>query len=109
MDSLNNVFDSLNRFLSAFDLENPIWAATASLVVALLAYGLYRIWGRLVRKIGSKLEASASSTRGEKTLLGTVHRRPQQTGGEECGLATRTTAFHRKTGPALPPGRWVSE
>ncbi len=56
MDSLNDVFDSLNRSLSAFDLENPIWAATASLVVALIAYGLFRLWRRFVRKIRSKVE-----------------------------------------------------
>jgi len=56
MDSLNDVFDSLNRSLSAFDLENPIWAATASLIVALLAYGVYRLWRRFVRKIRSKVE-----------------------------------------------------
>ena len=49
MDPLNDVFDSLNRSLSAFDPENPIWAATASLIVALLAYGVYRLWRRFVR------------------------------------------------------------
>ncbi len=56
MNSLNDVFDSLNRSLSAFDLENPIWAGTASLIVALVAYGLFRLWRRFVREIGSKVE-----------------------------------------------------
>ena len=32
---------------------------------------------------------------GEKTQLGAVHRRPQQTAGEKCGLGTR---------PKKPPG-----
>jgi len=61
MDSLNEIFDSLNRSLSAFDLENPIWAATASLVVTLFAYGLYRLWRRFVRKLRSKVEDGRTS------------------------------------------------
>ena len=61
MDTLNEIFDSLNRSLSAFDLENPIWAATASLLVALTAYGLYRLWRRFINKIKTKVEEGRSS------------------------------------------------
>ena len=61
MDSLSEIFDSLNRSLSAFDLENPIWAATASLVVFLVAYGLYRLWRRFIQKLRSKVEEGRTS------------------------------------------------
>ena len=61
MDSLSEIFDSLTRSWSAFDLENPIWAATASLVVFLVAYGLYRLWRRFIQKLRSKVEEGRTS------------------------------------------------
>ena len=61
MDTINDLFESINTSLTAFDLENPLWALIASVVVTVFIYLVIRIWRRVIRKLGAKIEAARST------------------------------------------------
>jgi len=62
MDSLTKGLESMRQTMANLDLENPLWAGLAAIVVTVFFLFLMRIWRRLTNKLGARLQ-DVSSTR----------------------------------------------
>jgi len=61
MDSLTKGLESMRQTMANLDLENPLWAGLAAIVVTVFFLFLIRIWRRLTNKLGDRLQDVSSS------------------------------------------------
>lgn len=61
MDSFNDLLESMRQAMANLDLENPLWAGLAAIVVTVFFVVLIRIWRGLTSRLGTRLRENRST------------------------------------------------
>jgi small-conductance mechanosensitive channel len=61
MEAISAVTETINEWFAAIDLENPLWATTASVVVTVFIFLLFRAWRLVTKRFQANLDGARTT------------------------------------------------